>query len=246
VPPAPSGQLRPDGGGTFRTVQPGFTGHVARDGRVSFTDTPSAHIRFNLPRPTKIARAAARSVERWYDDPGAARRKGDADPDELPGVRATEKVEPDRDNPEPVIAPIITGGFDATDAVMRADGQDPYAAAKLKWMDETRAERLAMAKAHRSTQLAHSTQYMRRHLARLWRMPGLDDAARRAALFELWDDCDDDADLAVAAACERTRAAVIAFIRARLPAGSPAAFAADELRGLNGRRRSSLPFAPYE
>jgi hypothetical protein len=245
-PPEPSGQLHPDGGGTFRTVRPGFTGHVAEDGTVSFTDTPSIHAHIAIPRPDKLARAAARGLERWYGDPGKALRAGEPDPDELPGVRAIEHTDPDESDPDEVIVPILSGGFDATDAVMRANGWDPYLSAKLKWLDETRPERLEMRKAHRKEQLAHATQNMRRHLARLWRQPGLDDAARKAVLFELWDDCDERGDDDVLAACERTRAAVIGFIHARLPAGSPAAYTADELRALNAHRASTIVFAPYD
>ncbi len=243
-PPEPSGQLRPDGGGTFRTDQPGFIGHVGQGGAITFEDKPSATIKLHIPRPTRIARAAARGLESWYADPGAARRKGEANPDELPGVRATEEPVEDHSNPDAVIAPILSGSFDATDAVMRAAGMDPYFAAKLKWMDETRAERTELARRHRDRELAKSTQNMRRHLARLWQRPGLDAAARREALFELWDDCVEQGEAALLDACTRTRAEVIGFIRARLPAGSPAAYTADELRALNARRASSIPFAP--
>lgn len=244
-PPEPSGQLRPDGGGTFRTVRPGFTGHVAPDGRISFKDQPSATMHVKIPRPRKLARAVGRGLERWYADPGAIRRAGEPDPDELPGVRATETEDPDEDDPDAVIIPIIGGTFDATDAVMRAAGMDPYASAKLKWMDETRPERLQMAQVQRERELGKSTQSMRRHLARLWARRDLDDAGRRAALFELWDDCVETGDEAVVEACQRTRAEVIGSIRARLPAGSPAAYTADELRDLNRRRVSTIPFAPY-
>lgn len=248
-PPEPSGELHPDGGGTFRTVKPGFVGRVMPDGTVTFTDRPSAHVSLNLPRPKRIARAVQRGLEGWFEDPGAALRAGEPDPDELPFVRATENAQPGggdrRSDPDEVIVPILSGGFDATDAVMRAGGMDPYAAAKLKWLDETRAERMEMRRRHRLLELAKSTQNMRRHLERLWSKPGLDDAGRKAALFELWDDCADTDDAALVDACARTRAAVVAFIQARLPAGSATAYTADELRAFNARRLTSAPFAPY-
>ncbi len=245
-PPEPSGLLHSDGGGTFRTVEPGFVGHVAADGRISFEDKPSFTIHVNVPRPRKIARAIGQGLERWFDDPEAAIRAGVPDPDVARGDSATEQQKPDHSNPEATILPIITGGFDATDAVMRMAGMDPYASAKLKWMDETRDERLRLRRTHRLAALGQSTQSMRRNLARLWARPDLDDAARRAALFELWDDCFEDGDDAVIAACTRTRAAVLGFIRGHLPVGSPTAYTADELRALNGRRVSSTPFAPYD
>lgn len=238
--------LRPDGGGTFRTDQPGFVGRVARDGRVSFADKPSAHIQLNLPNPGKIARGAARGLERWYDDPAAAVRAADADPQELPGSRATELDEPSAEDPEEIILPIVTGGFDATDAIMRANGMDPYASAKLAWMDRTRDERLRLGRVHRARLLAESATSMRRNLARLWARPGLDLAGRKAALFELWDDCVESGDSLAVEACGRTRAAVIAFVRSRLPAGSPSAYTAAELDALNRGRASTDRFAPYD
>jgi hypothetical protein len=39
---------------------------------------------------------------------------------------------------------------------------------------------------------------------------------------------------------------VIGWIRARLPAGSPAAFAPDEIARRSAQRRSTQPFVPYE
>lgn len=246
APPEPSGQLQPDGGGTYRTVQPGFIGHVAPDGTITFEDQPSAHAHLNIPRPRRIARAVQHGLEDWFADPGAALRAGDADRERPRDDDATEEEKPQHGDQDAAVLPVIGGGFDATDALMRANGMDPYAAAKLKWLDETRAERMEMRRRHRLIELAKSTQNMQRHLARLWARPGLDDAARRAALFELWDDCADTGDAALAEACTRTRAAVIGFIRARLPAGSAAAYSAEELRALNARKLSSVPFAPYD
>lgn len=246
-PPPPSGELHADGGGTFRTDKPGFVGHVAPDGSITFEDKPSATVRIVLPDPRKLPRAAARHLEKWYADPGAARRKGEHKTDEERIAESIEAEEPAADDPEVVIIPVLAGSFDATDAVMRAAGMDPYAAAKLKWLDDTRAERMELKRRHRLLELGKSTLSMRRHLARLWARPGLDDAGRRDALFELWDDCIDSGDdTAVLEACKRTRAEVIGFIRARLPAGAPAAYSADELRALNRRRISTLAFAPYE
>ena len=248
-PPPPSGELHADGGGTFRTVKPDFVGHVAADGSITFEDKPSASIRIMLPNPRKIPRMVGRHLEQWYADPGAARRAGEVNPDsdEARIARSIEQEAPAADNPEVVIVPIIAGTFDATDAVMRAAGMDPYAAAKLKWLDDTRAERMEMRRRHRLLELGKSTQSMRRHLGRLWSRFELDDAGRRDALFELWDDCIDSGDdTAVLEACKRTRAEVIGFIRARLPASSAAGYSADQLRALNRRRASTIPFAPYD
>ena len=62
---------------------------------------------------------------------------------------------------------------------------------------------------------------------------------RRAALFTAWDECEEDR------VGDEARAAVVDFIRDRLPSGSPDAFGASELQELNARRRSRARFAPY-
>ena len=80
---------------------------------------------------------------------------------------------------------------------------------------------------------------MRNNLDRLWSREQ-QPIARRAALFELWDECgEDEAGL-------RARAIVIGWIRAKLPAGSADAYTDEELTALQTRRTSSTAFAPYE
>jgi hypothetical protein len=109
---------------------------------------------------------------------------------------------------------------------------DPYASRKRKLLDDTRAEREERGAAFRAEQAARSAELMQRNLEELWaRVP--DGAARKQALYELWNECaDDEAGL-------RARAMVIGWIRARLPPGSGGAFTADELARL-------APFSPYQ
>ena len=64
--------------------------------------------------------------------------------------------------------------------------------------------------------------------------------------FELWDECLETGEPDEVEAAGRARAAVLAFIRGHLPAGSPHAFGAAELARLNSRRQSRQPFVPYE
>ena len=67
---------------------------------------------------------------------------------------------------------------------------------------------------------------------------------RRAALFELWDDCDEGPDERGQAG-QRARAMITGFIGAHLPRGSADAYTEDEIRLLDARGSSQQPFAPY-
>lgn len=131
------------------------------------------------------------------------------------------------------------------DALMRKYGIDPYARAKLQWLDETREERAAIGLAHRKDVLAHATQYMQQNLAWLW-SKATDPADRRQALFEMWDEIAETGDADLVRAGAAARAYLVGFIRAHLPAGSPDAFTPDELARLNAHRTSHAVFAPYE
>ena len=131
------------------------------------------------------------------------------------------------------------------DAIMRKYGIDPYARAKLQWLDETRDERAAIGLAHRKDVLAHASQYMQQNLAWLW-AKAKDPADRRQALFEMWDEIAETGDPDLVRAGAAARAYLVGFIRAHLPAGSPDAFTPDELARLNAHRTSHAVFAPYE
>jgi hypothetical protein len=139
----------------------------------------------------------------------------------------------------------LTGEFDITDAMMRRQGIDPYSSYKLKVLDETRDERVAIGKRYRGQQLAQSKRHMQRNLARLWSTT-TDLAARKHALFELWDDCAETGSAELVAGGASARTHVIGFIRSKLPAGSTQAFTAGELAHFNKRRKSRAAFAPYE
>lgn len=131
------------------------------------------------------------------------------------------------------------------DALMRKYGIDPYARAKLQWLDETREERAAIGLAHRKDVLAHASQYMQQNLAWLWAR-AKDPADRRQALFEMWDEIAETGDPDLVRAGAAARAYLVGFIRAHLPAGSPDAYTPDELARLNAHRTSHAVFAPYE
>jgi hypothetical protein len=120
---------------------------------------------------------------------------------------------------------------------------DPYQARKRALLDSTRAERAERGGAFRAEQLAKSAEIMRGNLEQLWRATS-DPAARREALFQLWDECV-EGDGAQGEAGTRARAQVIGWIRARLPAGGPGAFTTAEIVALDARRASTQHFCPY-
>lgn len=134
--------------------------------------------------------------------------------------------------------------FDVTDALMRSQGMDPYAAYKMKVLDETREERVAMGKQHRTQQLAQSKQHVHKNLERLWSMT-TDVAKRKRGLFELWDECAESGTEEMIAGGRSAREYIVGFIRSKVPAGSSEAYTRDELARFNRQRRSRTEFAPY-
>jgi hypothetical protein len=128
--------------------------------------------------------------------------------------------------------------FDVTDWAMRSHDIDPYASAKLKMLDDTRDERVAIGTRYRKELLAHSVELVQGEIAYVWANTP-DPVARKRALFELWDDCAETGDAAVVEGGRAVRAFVVGFIRSKVT------YTADELAQLNAHRRSKLPFAPY-
>ncbi|MEJ7599771.1 MAG: hypothetical protein WKG01_17825 [Kofleriaceae bacterium] len=132
--------------------------------------------------------------------------------------------------------------FDVTDAFMRAYGDDPYAAAKLRYLDRTRDQRVEIGKQHTHEQLAQSEQYAQANVARLWAMT-TDLAARKQGLFELWDECEESGEAARMEGGAAARSYIIRFIGVKLVGRD--AYTAEELVRLNKGRRSKARFVPY-
>jgi len=118
-------------------------------------------------------------------------------PDGSVALRDAPNVQPD---------PSILGAtFDVTDAFMRSRGDDPYASAKLDFLDRSRDLRVVQGKAFRADQLAHADAIMLANIDAMWaRLP--DTASRKQALFELWDECAETGDPALVAAGRAARA----------------------------------------
>jgi hypothetical protein len=85
----------------------------------------------------------------------------------------------------------------------------------------------------------------------IWADTTLDAAARRRALFELWDDCAEAGeasspeDVARAEAGAKARRVIEAFMRRTAVPNSAKAYTATELGRLNAARRSVARFDPY-
>jgi len=135
------------------------------------------------------------------------------------------------------------GKLDTQDKMMLRMGIDPYGRNKLAFLDRTRDQRAAVGERHNRAQLAHATELMQNNIDRLWAVTS-ELAARKAGLFELWDDCAEAGSDELVAGGAAARALVIGAIRARLR--GDVAYTAAELAQLNAHRRSTAVFAPYE
>lgn len=258
--PKVSGKLESQPGGRAVIYDRVTTVSVEPDGTAHFDDKKDIDLHFHLPIPkiwriTEIAKDAGDEIAEWYRDPYAQTRYGskaevarhltavpgacDSWGDTMcddPLAPGAEKRARER---KAVNGSIFGGMADITAYLQRKYVGDPYASRKLKLLDDTRDERVAMGMRHRAEQAARSAEIMTTNLQRLWARE-TNPVARRAALFELWDECGEDD------AGQRARAVVIGWIRARLPAGSADAYTETELATLRTRTTSKAPFSPYE
>ncbi|MEO8552666.1 MAG: hypothetical protein ABI678_21965 [Kofleriaceae bacterium] len=157
-----------------------FDVHVAPDGTAHITDRPNLQ-GGGLDR--RVQREVSRD-EAWLEQ---HHQQSNAVDMKMPRVGATVAT------------------FDVTDWAMRAAGQDPYASAKLKVLDETRAARVELGAHQRDQELVRIPALVRANLAEIERLPA---DRRKAALVELWRDCDDSTAGALA------RTTIEAYVRA--------------------------------
>ena len=248
-----SGKLHESGGGTHRSDEGVFTAKVERDGSVSLKDAKNLRFGFRLPGPKGIGNAIAR----WYrDDNKPVGTLGPPDLERYEREQRGERGKPGTPMDEPLdddgdgkpdnggTVAILGGGFDVTDALMRKKGIDPYAAKKLQYLDATRDERVQIGLRHRQAQLLRATEIMQGNLDRAWAST-TDPAARREALFELWDECAETGPAMEVEAGAAARSLVVGFIRSKLPAGTTGAYTPTDLARFNAKRTSTATFAPY-
>jgi hypothetical protein len=139
----------------------------------------------------------------------------------------------------------IAGRANFDDWAMKQAGIDPYASAKRQWLDKTRDERVRIGAAYRKDQLARTPEYVKRNLEVAWAKTQGDTAARKQALFELWDDCAETGGEDMIAAGTAARTYIVGYIRAHLPQGADGAFTGEDLSRLNAHKRSQATFQPY-
>jgi len=234
----PTGELAPSGNGTYRSNKGVFTARVQRDGSVDLKD--GRNLRITWPDPRKLPqlpKALGKSVAAWYakDD----KTPGDPEQVALNNHRGADKdTRPDHGN----AVPVMGGGFDITDALMRRKKIDPYAAAKLRYLDATRAERVHIGTRYKQQQLARSAQLMQQQLDVLTASTA-PLTQKKQALFELWDDCAETGETAIVEGGRAARALVVGYIRARLIGGK--AYTSAELAAFNRRKQSKAAFEPY-
>lgn len=244
TPPADD-RLRPRGSRGHVVLDRVTRMRVAPDGTVAFQDKRDFTVR--LPIPISLSRddweelhdKAKRHFQAWLADPYAAQRP--VDYREVADACAAGACDPGGDNDEG--GGLIGGKADLTAALHRKFIGDPFASRKRALLDSTREVRAEIGANHRTQQLDRSAELVSRNLEALWRATP-DAGARRAALFAMWDECEEGEGPAGQAG-QRARAMIVGFIRARLPAGSQAAFSDREIAALDASRTSRQRFVPY-
>lgn len=256
-----SGRVEPAGGGTSVIRDRVTRVTIDRDGTAHFHDKPDIDIHFDLHLPTpaellREMRQVGRDVATWYADPYKLARVGTvqdvprhiaATPgacDSWLDACSTELRLREKPESEDRGDAVAHGKLDLTDMLMRKFVGDPYASRKRALLDHSLDERADIGARHAKEDLARSTELMQQNLEALWRMTS-EPEARRQALFTLWDECG-EGDGPVGEAGERARLFVIGWIRAKLPAGSPGAFTADDIARFAAQRTSKQAFVPYE
>jgi len=141
--------------------------------------------------------------------------------------------------------PSLSIKADVTDALMRLAGDDPYRAAKARFLDATREVRLGMMKRFHADRLEDSVWDTKDRLKLIWSDGLRSTASRRAEVFQLWDECVESGPDADVRAARAVRATIQGWVRRELPRTHRDAFSEDELAALNRRRRSSQRFDPY-
>lgn len=121
---------------------------------------------------------------------------------------------------------------------MHGVGQDPYMSERLGFMEATEELRERLEDEARAASGARSLRRARGQALKIWQDETRSVAARRRALFDLWDEQADGEEGAP------TRAAVIAFIEEPRSFDTDIVFGAGELAVLNGQRTSLERFEP--
>jgi hypothetical protein len=139
----------------------------------------------------------------------------------------------------------VAGHFDLTDHVMKRMGQDPYGPSKRAIADATREQRLCMARRYQGERQKQELFNLATKVRSLASRADLSAADRRELVFEIWDECTEEATLGTDYGA-MARATILAVVREAFPAGSERAYQPAELLAFNQRRSSRQRFAPYD
>jgi hypothetical protein len=140
----------------------------------------------------------------------------------------------------------VSGHFDLTDRVMKLAGQDPYASVKRKMADETREERVCMARRHQGERQKQELFALSAKVRRIATRADLSPPQRRELVFDIWDECTEESPDSTTDYGAMARATILSIVREAFPAGSDVAYQSAQLLALNQRRSSRQPFAPYD
>ena len=139
----------------------------------------------------------------------------------------------------------IGGRLDVTDQIMKLVGQDPYASAKRAIADDTREERLCMARRYQGERKKQELFDLASKIRRVAARVDLAAAERRALVFDIWDECSEEPETGTDYGA-MARATILAVVREVFSPGSDRAYQPSELLALNQRRSSRRRFAPYD
>jgi hypothetical protein len=139
----------------------------------------------------------------------------------------------------------IGGRFDLNDQIMRRAGQDPYASVKRDMAENTREQRLCMARRYQGERQKQELFALSTKVRQIAARTDLSAAQRRELLFATWDECSEESDSTTDYGA-MARATILSIVREAFPAGSDVAYPPAELLALNERRSSRQPFAPYD
>jgi hypothetical protein len=201
-----------DGGYRHRDRDAGFEATIDPDGTVTFRDIAPVRVEFPRPKPPE-------------------QREEDGDPNRHPQPQL-ELLPPGSLGPLPMLVSVGLrfGG--------RADlGKQRKSLAKRKLLQQTAELRAKMAAQSRGKREREALFVLMNDLASLWKDDTRTAAAKRRAIFEVWDDCD-EGNTGV-----RARARIEAFVRQHVTGA--VGFTQAELAKLNAERRSSRQFDPY-
>ena len=217
--------------GSYTVNKPGFIITVKEDGSVQFKDAPDIALRIAYPSPKALKIA----LKEWFKKPKKYAKK--YTPKKLRQFTADDFDSLVVGAPIPI--PILVGAFNPDTAIIRLLGEDPFIAARLKFMKETREIRFKMATESKQHNKSNARFQAKQRLQAVWNDNTLSAKRRRSILFELWDESNEsEGGIFI-------KDSIVGFINKTIPRHSRHAFTPEEIRLANRSRQSSMRFDPY-